>query len=117
MNTTNRAAHGLFLFAFLALAVAPEAPPKKALFDIAYNARLISAEEARALHLVNQAMPRDEVLPRAIEVVEKVHGDNPSLPMLGRDLYYSMRGNGPAEASEKAPCAGGGAQDEGTRRH
>src|SRR5204863_5962974 len=44
------AAHGLF--PFLALAVVKDALPKKLLFDIVYNARLMRAEEACALHLV-----------------------------------------------------------------
>ena len=50
------AAHGLF--PFLALAIVKDALPKKLLFDIVYNARLMRAEEACALHLVNEAVPR-----------------------------------------------------------
>ena len=62
------AAHGLF--PFLALAVVKDALPKKLLFDIVYNARLMRAEEACALHLVNEAVPRAGVLDRAIQVAE-----------------------------------------------
>ena len=57
------AAHGLF--PFLALAVVKDALPKKVMFDIVYNARLMGAEEACALHLVNEAVPRATVLERA----------------------------------------------------
>ena len=45
------------LFPFLALAIVKDALPKKMLFDIVYNARLMSAEEACALHLVNEPCP------------------------------------------------------------
>jgi enoyl-CoA hydratase/carnithine racemase len=84
------AAHGVF--PFLALAVVRDGLPKKVLFDIVYNARLIGAEEACALHLVNQVMSRHEVLPRAIEAVEKVRGDNLDVLMMGRDLYQLIAG-------------------------
>ncbi len=97
------------LFPFLALAVVKDALPKKVLFDIVYNARLMSAEEACALHLVNQAVPRAAVLDRAVQVAENASRHNPDILMLGRDLYYSMRGVGPSEALDKSRFALGAA--------
>ena len=98
------AAHGLF--PFLAL---KDALPKKLLFDIVYNARLMRAEEACALHLVNELAPRTGVLDRAVQVAEKAAGDNPDVLMLGRDLYYGMRGAGPSEALDQSRHALGAA--------
>jgi len=106
-------AHGLF--PLLALAIVRDALPKKVLFDIVYNARLLSAEEARALHLVNDVVPRGSALRRSIEAVEAASRGNPDILAIGRDLYYAMRGLSPAEALDKARFALGsalGARDE-----
>jgi len=97
------AAHGLF--PFIAQAIVRDALPKKLLFDIVYNARLMDAQEALRLHLVNEAVPRAAVLDRAIEVVKKISQYNPEMLRLGRDLYYSMRGTVPEHALEQARVA------------
>ena len=107
------AAHGLF--PILALAIVRDALPKKLLFDIIYHARLMGAAEACALHLANEAVPRDAVLPRAVAAVERAAGGNPDILAVGRDLYYAMRGMSPAEALDAARFALGtalGARDE-----
>jgi enoyl-CoA hydratase/carnithine racemase len=102
------AANGLF--PFLALAVVKDALPKKLMFDIVYNARLMRAEEARALHLVNEIVPRATVLDRAVQVAETVSsGHDPDILRLGRDLYYGMRGAGPSEALDQSRFALGAA--------
>lgn len=106
-------AHGLF--PLLALAIVRDALPKKVLFDIVYNARLLSAEEARALHLVNDVVPHGQALRRSIEAVEAASRGNPDILAIGRDLYYAMRGVSPSEALDKARFALGsalGARDE-----
>ena len=46
------------LFPFIALAIVKDALPKKVLFDLIYRARLMSAAEARSLHVINEAVPR-----------------------------------------------------------
>lgn len=96
-------AHGLF--PFLALAIARDTLPKKLLFDIIYNSRLLRAEEACALHLANAVVDREHVLPRAIEAVERAGDGNPDILRLGRDLYYAMRGLSPADALERSRVA------------
>ena len=101
------AAHGLF--PFLALGMVRDALPKKVLFDIVYDARLIGAAEACALHLANAALPRADVLPRAIAAVERTRSINPNVLMLGRDLFYALRGVSPGEGMEKARFALGAA--------
>jgi enoyl-CoA hydratase/carnithine racemase len=93
------------LFPFLALAAVKDTLPKKLLFDIVYNARLMGPEEALRLGLVNEIVPRAAVLDRAIAVAEKAAAIDPQILMLGRDLYYGMRNVGPAEAFEHARAA------------
>ena len=103
------------LFPFLALAIVKDALPKKVLFDIVYGARLMDAAEAKGLHLINEVVPRQAVLDRAVAVAERVSAHNPSILRLGRDLYYNMRNMSPALALEEsgfALVAALGAEDE-----
>jgi enoyl-CoA hydratase/carnithine racemase len=97
------AANGLF--PFLALAIARDALPKKLLFEIIYNARLLSADEARGVHLVNRAVPRAAVLSTAIAAVNQAARGSPQVLSLGRDLYHSMRGETPEQALNQARFA------------
>jgi enoyl-CoA hydratase/carnithine racemase len=104
------------LFPFLALAIVKDALPKKVLFDIVYSARLMDAAEARGLHLVNEVVPREKVLERAIAIAEQASAHDPDILRLGRDLYYNMRGLSPAQALEEsrfALAAALAAEDEG----
>lgn len=93
------------LFPFLALAIVKDALPKKVLFDIVYRARLMDAAEAKALHLINEAVARDVVLDRAVAIAEQAGAFNPDIVRLGRDLYYNMRGLSPAQALEESGFA------------
>jgi enoyl-CoA hydratase/carnithine racemase len=93
------------LFPFIALAIVRDVLPKKLLFDIVYNARLMNAEEARALHLVNEVVVRGAVLDKAVAAAEKASSYNPEILKLGRDLYYGMRSAAPADALEQARVA------------
>ncbi len=94
------AANGLF--PFIALAIAKDAVPKKVLFDLVYNARLMSAAEARSLHAINEAVPRAAVLDRAVELAARAASHRPEMVALGRDLYYKMRGLEQADAMIEA---------------
>jgi len=93
------------LFPFIALAIVRQALPKKLLFDIVYNARLMNAQEAQSLHLVNEVVARGDVLDTAVAAAEKASGYDPEILKLGRDLYYGMRGAAPADALEQARVA------------
>jgi enoyl-CoA hydratase/carnithine racemase len=97
------AAHGLF--PFLALALVKDSLPKKVLFDIVYRARLLDAREAQALYLVNEVVPADQVLSRAIELAACTASFNPDIVSLGRDLYYNTRCSNPQEAVEQSRFA------------
>lgn len=101
------AAHGLF--PFLALAIVRDALPKKILFEIAYSARLLSAKEALDLHIVNSLVNRTDVVAEAVRMVERASTANPTVLGLGRDLYYAMQGESPAQALDKARFALGAA--------
>jgi enoyl-CoA hydratase/carnithine racemase len=97
------------LFPFLALALVRDQLPKKVLFDIVYQARLMDAEEAKSLHLINEILPRSAVLDRAVQIAETAGAYNPRIVGLGRDLYYHMRNVGPLEALEQSRFALAGA--------
>jgi hypothetical protein len=58
---------------------------------------------------VNEVVPRAGVLDRAIRVAEAASGHNPDILMLGRDLYYGMRGASPSEALDQSRYALGAA--------
>jgi enoyl-CoA hydratase/carnithine racemase len=90
------------LFPFIALATVRDALPKKVLFEVIYGARLINAAEASSLHVINQAVERSDVLPRAVALAEEASAHNPAIVALGRDLYYEMRAARPSEAMNAA---------------
>lgn len=97
------------LFPFLALAIVRDALPKKLLFDLAYSARLMDSAEALSRALINEAVENDRVLPRAVEFAQALCHHNRDIVMMGRDLYYNMRGMGPEEALEASRMALGAA--------
>ncbi len=90
------------LFPFIALATVRDALPKKVLFDLIYAARLMDADEALSLHLINEALPRTQVLARAVALAEHASSYNSEVIALGRGLYYETRGARPRETLEKA---------------
>lgn len=97
------------LFPFLALAIVRDALPKKLLFDLAYSARLMDAGEALSHTLINAAVDDAQVLPRAVEIAQTACAYDRNIVMMGRDLYYQMRGMGPEEALEASRMALGAA--------
>lgn len=96
-------AHGLF--PFLALAIVKDSLPKKVLWDMVYHARLLRAEEAQHFYLINDVVPRAEVLERAVERAACTARWNPDIVSLGRDLYYNTRCSSPIEAVEQSRFA------------
>lgn len=97
------AAHGLF--PLLALAMARDVLPKKRLFEIVYEAKLLSAAEAVELGLANAVVARADVVARACAAVERASAGNRAVLMIGRDLYYGMRGASPEQALDQARFA------------
>lgn len=90
------AANGLF--PFIALATVRDALPKKVLFELIYRARLMTAEEASSLHLINETLPRSEVLSRAAALAEQASVYDHEIVALGRGLYYGIRSMRPIES-------------------
>ena len=90
----------MHFIAFLALAAVAHTLPNKLFFDITYNARLMDAREAYALHIVNAVVPRAQVLARAIEAVAQATRGNPD-----RDQFYAGRGLSPTEAFDQSRFA------------
>jgi enoyl-CoA hydratase/carnithine racemase len=70
-----------------------------------YGSRLMDANEAKALHLINEVTTRERVLERSVAIVEKASSYNPSIVRLGRDLYYNMRNLSPSQALEESNFA------------
>lgn len=93
------------LFPFIALATVRDAVPKKVLFDLIYRARLMGTAEALSLHLINEALPRAQVLARAVALAEHASSYNPEIVALGRGVYYGTRAARPREALEEAQRA------------
>jgi enoyl-CoA hydratase/carnithine racemase len=90
------------LFPFIALATVHDALPKKVLFDLIYRARLMPADEALSLHVINEAVPKAQVFASAIALAERASSYDPDIVALGRGLYYETRAARPADALEKA---------------
>lgn len=93
---------GKGFFPFIALAIVKDALPKKVLFELIYDARLMTAAEARSLHVINEAVPRHVVLERALGLAERAAAHRAEIVTLGRDLYYGMRKLHDAAAAAEA---------------
>lgn len=78
------------LFPMLALATSVHLLPRKVLFDVIYNGRLLSAAEALSYGLVSQVVP-DDGLEAAVEAqVERMLHLSPVAIALGRRAYQAM---------------------------
>lgn len=82
-------AHGLF--PVLAMATTQRVLGRKLFFELAYEGRRLSAAEACALWLVNEAVPGDRVLARAVERAQKIAAAPASSLMLGRQGFATMQ--------------------------
>ena len=51
---------------------------------------------------MNEIVAREEVLARAVQIAGQASAYNPSIVRLGRDLYYNMRNQSPAQALEES---------------
>jgi enoyl-CoA hydratase/carnithine racemase len=77
-------------FPMLALATAAPLLPRKLLFDLIYNARLLTAHEALACGLLS-AVVADGDLDAAVQAqAERIKSANPVAIALGRRAYHAM---------------------------
>ena len=85
-------------FPMLALATAVQIVPRKLLFDLIYNGRLLSAEEVLHYNFLSAVVP-DGTLDEAIRVqAERIVARNPVAIALGRRAYQAMLDMGRAQA-------------------
>jgi enoyl-CoA hydratase/carnithine racemase len=85
-------------FPMLALATAAPLLPRKLLFDLIYNARLLTADEALQHGLLSRVVP-DGTLDEAVAAQsERIKAANPVAIALGRSAYEAMRSLSPEQA-------------------
>jgi enoyl-CoA hydratase/carnithine racemase len=93
------------LYPLLALATTCELMPPKLLFEMIYEGRLLTAEEARNLYLVNRLAPPEQVVAEAVALAQRVGQRSGVAISIGRDAFHAMRGMTPASALEHARFA------------
>jgi enoyl-CoA hydratase/carnithine racemase len=77
-------------FPMLALATSVSLLPRKVLFDLIYNARLLSAAEALQFGLVSAVVPKEKFNSAVAAQVDRLKRQSPIAVMLGRRAYESM---------------------------
>lgn len=78
------------LYPMLALATVVHTLPRKLAFELIYQGRLLTAEEAQAYHLVNQVVDASGVLEGALDLAAGLNKLSPTAMAIGRDAYHAM---------------------------
>lgn len=94
------ATHGLFPALALGMLL-PLVPPKRA-FHMLLSGERFSAPEALRLELVNQVVPKDQVMAAVGRYVASIKRLNPTAVALGRRAYYAMQPMTPASRLQYA---------------
>jgi enoyl-CoA hydratase/carnithine racemase len=81
---------GAGLFPMLALATSVHLLPRKVLFDLIYNARLLTAEEALHYGLLSAVVPAAELDEAVASQARRLAGHSPVAIALGRRAYHAM---------------------------
>src|SRR5882762_9178503 len=92
------------LFPYMALAPLSRCVGRRAALELAFTARRIDANEARAIGLVNRVVPRVELRDAAQEWLDLIAGKSPTALRMGRRAFYSTQ-DLPYEAQLEALCA------------
>ncbi len=79
------------LFPMMIAAVLQRCMPHRASLDLMLTGRLIEAEEARALGLVSQVVPRDELDATVDATVDLLTSKSPAVMRFGRDAFYGVQ--------------------------
>src|SRR3954452_5979978 len=79
------------LFPFMALAPLSRCLGRRAALDLAFTARRIDANEARAIGLVNRMVPRVELPDAAQEWLDLIARKSPTALRMGRRAFYSTQ--------------------------
>ncbi len=64
--------------------------PKKLLFEMVYRGKLLSAQEALDLHIINEIVPQNEVLNRTLAIADEIAKLSGTAITIGRQSYYEM---------------------------
>jgi enoyl-CoA hydratase len=90
------------IFPFLAMATFYGRLPSKALFDLFYSGRLVSAQEALAAGLVNRVVPPSSLWEEARRMAGDLAQRSAAALAIGRQTYYGMANMSPAGRLEYA---------------
>lgn len=77
-------------FPMMALATAIDQFPQKLIFDMAYLGRMLDAQEALGLHLVNRVVARGALDATIAEIVATLATRSSAAISYGRQTYYSL---------------------------
>jgi enoyl-CoA hydratase/carnithine racemase len=94
----------LGLFPYMALAPLSRCVGRRIALELVLTGRKIDAAEARAIGLVNSAVPRAELAQRTSELLEVLCQKSPAALRLGRRAFYSTQ-DLPYEPQLEALCA------------
>ncbi len=78
-------------FPMIALVTLQRTVPKKRLLEMAFTGELVDAQKMYEWNLVNEVVPEDQVMARAVEIAEELAGFNPMSLQYGRDCYYACQ--------------------------
>jgi enoyl-CoA hydratase/carnithine racemase len=92
------------LFPYMALAPLSRCLGRRAALELVLTGRRIDAAEARALGLINRAVPRAELAAAAQELLDLLAQKSPTALRLGRRAFYATQ-DLPYEAQLEALCA------------
>ena len=92
-------------FPMIALAVNGRSVPKKRLFEIIFTGKPVSAATAESWNLINEVVPTEQVLDRALEYADLIASRSGVAIMCGRQTYYKMTELTPESAMDYAKPA------------
>lgn len=93
------------LFPLMALSNTVDLIPKKLLFEIIYQSRILTAHEALQFHLINRVVRADQLMPETMTVAKSIATRSATSVTIGRDAVYGMRNMSPVARAEHARFA------------
>lgn len=81
----------LGLFPYMALAPLTRTIGRRAALELSLTGRKVDAKEALALGLVNQVVPRAELVPRTEALLAQLASKSPAVLRLGRRAFYATQ--------------------------
>lgn len=93
------------LFPLMALASTHDLLPSKVLFEIIYEQRMLTAQDALGYGLVNKVVPRERLAAETQAMARRAASLSGVAVGIGRDAFYAMKGMTPAAALDHARLA------------